>query len=41
MPSRVISPIQNNGNCTAALPGGGGADSGGAGGSLGIASNSA
>jgi hypothetical protein len=40
MPSRVISPIQNKGNCTAALTGGGGADSGGAGGSLGIASNS-
>ena len=28
MPSRVISPIQNKGNCTAALTGGGGADSG-------------
>ncbi len=41
MPSRVLSPIQNKGNCIAALIGGGGADSGGAGVSFGIASNSA
>ena len=41
MPSRVLRPIQNKGNCMAALTGGGDADSGRTGGSLGIASNSA